>query len=129
MSAAWAQKGRKAAAVRLKTEMIQFCSETRSTRGRRMISSESYVDSSIRQGDSLNSAAIVGNAAATMVVSSACSVNGANKPSTIFHRYERRRRFSAFSSGVGNVVVVVVGGLAGEEEEITAASGRTSSTP
>lgn len=50
--------------------------------------------------DSLNSTAIVGRAAATIVVSSAWSVKGANRPKTTFHRYDRRRCWSAFSSDV-----------------------------
>lgn len=65
-----------------------------------------------------NFSAIVGNAAATMVVSNACSVNGANNPSTIFHRYERRRRVSAFSSGVS----VVMGGI--DEGDTSTPSGQ-----
>lgn len=43
---------------------------------------------------------MVGKAAATIVVSNACKVKGANRPKTIFHRYDRRRCFSVFSSGV-----------------------------
>lgn len=53
--------------------------------------------------DSLNSAAIVGKADATMVVSRAWSKNGAKRPSTIFQRYMRLRFFSAISSGVGGL--------------------------
>lgn len=53
---------------------------------------------------SLNLIAIVGSAAATMVVSSACSVKGKNKPRTTFHRYDRLRCFSACSSGVSILV-------------------------
>lgn len=112
MSAAWAQKGRKVAAVRLKTDMIQFCSETWSN----MWVMFSYIYSEVGDGKGEyfyfyglpNFSAMVGNAAATMVVSNACNVNGANKPSTIFHRYERRRCLSAFSSGVSTTVVGVV---------------------
>ena len=47
------------------------------------------------------SAAIVGNADAMIVVSSACSVNGIIKPKMILYRYARCRfLFSAFSSAV-----------------------------
>lgn len=118
MSAACAQKGRKVAAVRLKTEMIQFCSETRSEGGSGDAQRTDLLCQCVwrtgRGRHSLNSTAIVGSAAATMVVSSACSVKGANSPKTIFHRYDRRRCCSAFSSGE-MVLIVFSGTTAGAE--------------
>lgn len=44
-----------------------------------------YWGGGMEENDLPNFSAMVGNAAATMVVSSACNVNGANRPSTIFH--------------------------------------------
>lgn len=85
-SVSWAQKKRKAADVRLKTEIIQFSWLIWSVGGEWLVEDEDGYCELLCAWYVLKSSAMNGRAEATMVVSRACRQYGLNSPRMIFQR-------------------------------------------